>query len=187
MTNFSKPGKLGIDYPQMVKAAGLAALADAGVTFKEVEQVGLGNTQPVAETASEPCAVPMTAAQVVAGYVYGESCSGTRAVYELGMSGKPIFNVNSNCSTGSSALLLTRQCIAGGLAECAMAVGFEKMQAGSLSFGNADREGPIDHFMSSMTALRGAGPEKVPPAPWLFGNAGRYHMEVRASLSSPPR
>ena len=119
--------------------------------------------------------------QVVAGYVYGESCSGTRAVYELGMSGKPIFNVNSNCSTGSSALYLACSMIRGGSADCTMAVGFEKMQAGSLSFGNSDREGPIDHFMKAMTAQRGEGAGKVPAAPWLFGSAGRYHMEKYGS------
>ena len=47
--------------------------------------------------------------QFVAGYVYGDSTSGTRAVYEIGFTGKPIYNVNSNCSTGSSALMVAQQ------------------------------------------------------------------------------
>lgn len=63
----------------------------------------------------------------------GESCCGQRALYPLGMTGIPIYNVNNNCSTGSSALLLAQQLVAGGIVECALAVGFEKMKAGSLT------------------------------------------------------
>src|ERR1700750_783682 len=90
----------------------------------------------------EPC---MTASVIVAGvvmipvsqhayvcWVYGDSTSGQAAVHDLGLTGIPIVNVNNNCSTGSSALFLARQYIKGGLAECALAVGFEKMEKGSL-------------------------------------------------------
>lgn len=63
----------------------------------------------------------------------GESCCGQRALYPLGMSGIPIYNVNNNCSTGSSALLLAQQLVAGGIADCVLAVGFEKMKRGSLT------------------------------------------------------
>lgn len=48
------------------------------------------------------------------------------------MTGIPIFNVNNNCSTGSSALLLGKQIIESDNAECVLAVGFEKMEKGSL-------------------------------------------------------
>ena len=41
-------------------------------------------------------------------------------------------NVNNNCSTGSSALFMARQAVKGGLAECALALGFEKMEKGAL-------------------------------------------------------
>jgi acetyl-CoA acetyltransferase len=47
--------------------------------------------------------------------------------YTLGLSGVPIYNVNNNCSTGSSALFLSHQLVAGGGADCLLAVGFEKM------------------------------------------------------------
>jgi acetyl-CoA acetyltransferase len=50
----------------------------------------------------------------------------------MGLTGIPIFNVNNNCATGSSALFLANQFIAGGLSECVLALGFEKMQRGSL-------------------------------------------------------
>jgi hypothetical protein len=49
--------------------------------------------------------------QVFAAYVYGDSCSGHRAIYDVGMTGVPVFNVNSNCSSGASALYLARQAV----------------------------------------------------------------------------
>ncbi|MBV9284408.1 MAG: lipid-transfer protein, partial [Acidimicrobiia bacterium] len=107
MTKFEKPGSREWDYPDMVKEAGTKALDDAGIAYDEVEQA-------------------------VAAYCYGDSTSGQEAIYELGLSGIPIVNVNNNCSTGSSALFLARQLIAGGMADCMMAVGFEKMEKGSL-------------------------------------------------------
>ena len=47
--------------------------------------------------------------QAYVGYVYGDSTSGQRAVYELGLTGIPVVNVNNNCSTGSTALYLAAQ------------------------------------------------------------------------------
>ncbi|KAK2107337.1 sterol carrier protein 2 [Saguinus oedipus] len=46
------------------------------------------------------------------------------------MTGIPIINVNNNCSTGSTALFMARQLIQGGVAECVLALGFEKMEKG---------------------------------------------------------
>ena len=67
------------------------------------------------------------------GYVFGSSTRGQRAVYESGLTGIPIVNCNNNCSTGSTALFLSRNLVVGGLAHCALALGFEKMQKGSLA------------------------------------------------------
>ena len=66
------------------------------------------------------------------GYVYGDSTCGQRALYEVGMTGIPIFNVNNNCSTGSTALYLARQAVEAGVVECALALGFEQMAPGAL-------------------------------------------------------
>jgi len=49
------------------------------------------------------------------------------------MTGIPVYNVNNNCSTGSTALYLAKQIIESQNAECVLVVGFEKMQTGSLS------------------------------------------------------
>lgn len=48
------------------------------------------------------------------------------------MTGIPIYNVNNNCSTGSTALYLAKQLIENGNVDCMLALGFEKMETGSL-------------------------------------------------------
>jgi acetyl-CoA acyltransferase len=150
MTNFDKPGTKEGDYPDWAKEAGERALKDAGVPYHAIEQA-------------------------FAGYVYGDSSYGQRAVYELGLTGIPVYNVNNNCSTGSSALMLARQAVRGGLADCALAIGFEKMERGSLGMKYTDRTPALDKHMARMFQLR--DPESSPFAPQMFGNAGRDHME----------
>jgi acetyl-CoA acetyltransferase len=151
MTKFDKPGTKEGDYPDWVREAATAALADAGVEYGDVEQA-------------------------FAGYCYGDSTYGQRAIYGLGLTGIPVVNVNNNCSTGSSALWLARQAVRGGTARCAMAVGFEKMERGSLGMKYTDRTPALDRHLQAMVAGRG-GWDEAPAAPQMFGNAGREHME----------
>ncbi|MGC7327521.1 beta-ketoacyl synthase N-terminal-like domain-containing protein, partial [Mycobacteroides abscessus subsp. abscessus] len=99
------------------------------------------------------------------GYVYGESTSGQRAVYELGMSGIPVVNVNNNCSTGSTALYLAAQSIRGGLADCALALGFEKMNPGSLGAMYDDRAQPMEKHILALAEISEV---LFPPASWMF-------------------
>src|SRR5687767_5677705 len=150
MTKFDKPGTKEGDYPDWAREAGENALADAGVPYESIEQA-------------------------YAGYCYGDSTCGQRAVYGLGLTGIPVINVNNNCSTGSSALFLARQAVKGGIADCALAVGFEKMEKGSLGIKYTDRTNPMDKHAMAMFEVR--APEQSPPAPQMFGNAGREHME----------
>jgi sterol carrier protein 2 len=93
----------------------------------------------------------------------------------MGMTGIPIINVNNNCATGSSALYLAKNAIAGGLADCTMAVGFEKMAKGSLGAAFNDRTNPIDKFVIKTDEWVGIKP--TPMAPQFFGNAALEHME----------
>ena len=150
MTKFEKPGARDWDYPGMALESGTKALEDAGITYDDVEQA-------------------------IVGYCYGESTSGQRAVYGLGLTGLPVVNVNNNCSTGSTALYMARQAVRGGLADCVLALGFEKMERGSLGVKYTDRTNPIDRHVEQMVQARGW--EGAPPAPQMFGNAGREHME----------
>ena len=150
MTKFEKPGSREWDYPDMAKESGGKALEDAGISYDQVEQACVG-------------------------YVYGDSCAGERAVYELGITGIPIYNVNNNCSTGSTALFMATQLVRGGLADCVMALGFERMKKGSLGFVFDDREQPTMRHFTKLGELREF--EEAPPAPMMFGMAGREHME----------
>ena len=150
MTKFEKPGSKEWDYPDMAREAGTRALEDAGIAFDQIEQAAVG-------------------------YCYGDSTAGERAFYELGHSGIPIYNVNNNCSTGSTALFMAKQFIEGDLADCAMAMGFEKMEKGSLGIKYTDRTVALDKHFEVMVKERGFA--KAPPAPQMFGNAGIEHME----------
>ena len=44
--------------------------------------------------------------------------------------GIPIYNVNNNCATGSTAIHIGHGLVAGGMHDCVLAVGFEKMEKG---------------------------------------------------------
>ena len=149
MIPFAKPGA-SESYDVMGAQAIRAALQDAHLDYAKVQQV-------------------------YAGYVYGDSCSGQRAAYAVGMSGVPVFNVNNNCSTGSTALFLARQAVASGSVDCALAVGFEQMKAGALGSVFDDRPTPFDRFEAEADALLQV--EGVPLALRYFGGAGLAHMQ----------
>jgi len=146
MVKFQKPGASD-DYNVMASAAARAAIADAKVEFGEIEQA-------------------------FAGYVYGDSTCGQRAIYEVGLTGIPVVNVNNNCSTGSTALFLARQAIEAG-AECVLALGFEKMEKGALGSKFTDRTNPLDRHAEVMSRVQGFN--QAPPAAQMFGGAGREY------------
>jgi acetyl-CoA acetyltransferase len=104
MIPFTKPGA-SAPYHTMASTAARAALDGTRVDYRWVQQAYVG-------------------------YVYGDSTAGQRALYEVGMTGIPIVNVNNNCCTGSTALFLARQAVAGGAADCVLALGFEQRDLG---------------------------------------------------------
>jgi hypothetical protein len=61
---------------------------------------------------------------VESGYIFGASTCGQAALYQLGLTGIPITNVNNNCATGSTAVfqaaILVRACEA----RCGLAPGW---------------------------------------------------------------
>jgi sterol carrier protein 2 len=150
MTKFEKPGSKSWDYPEMAKEAGEKALKDAGIPYDQVEQAAVG-------------------------YCYGDSTCGQRAVYQLGLTGIPVYNVNNNCSTGSTALYMAKQFVEGGVADCVLALGFEKMEKGSLGAKFTDRTNPLDKQFELMVSL--CGFEAAPATAQFFGNAAREHMQ----------
>ncbi|NML33292.1 lipid-transfer protein [Paraburkholderia antibiotica] len=149
MIPFSKPGA-SPQYYEMAAQAARAALTDAGFPYDAIEQV-------------------------YAGYVYGDSTCGQRAIYEVGMTGVPVVNVNNNCSTGSTALWLARQAIASGAAECVLALGFEQMAKGALTTQFDDRASPLGRHVDVLDTLQGES--SAPLAARMFGGAGREYIE----------
>lgn len=149
MTPFVKPGE-NEPYTVMGARAVNMALQDAGLAFEDVQQA-------------------------YAGYVYGDSTCGQRVLYQIGMTGIPVVNVNNNCSTGSSALFLARLAVQSGAVDCALAVGFEQMSPGALTEHWTDRPGPLDDFIAAADEL--ADDPGVPMAVQMFGGAGIAYQE----------
>ncbi|WP_329164025.1 lipid-transfer protein [Streptomyces sp. NBC_01717] len=155
MTKFEKPETRDWQYWDMAREAGSAALADAGVRYEQVQQVPVG-------------------------YCFQASTAGQRAAYELGLTGVPVYNVNNNCATGSTALMMARQFVEGGIGDCVLALGFEKMARGALGGGGSDggadfRTSPVARHYGIMAAAHGF--EMSPPTAQIFGNAAREHMD----------
>ena len=148
MVKFQKPGA-SEDYHVMASKAARAALADAKVEYSDIQEA-------------------------YAGYVFGDSTCGQRAIYEVGLTGIPVINVNNNCATGSTALYLARQAIEGGLCECVLAVGFEQMEKGALGSKYTDRTNPMDQHAGVMSRVQGFN--QSPPTAQMFGGAGREYQ-----------
>jgi acetyl-CoA acyltransferase len=150
MTDFAKPGSREWTYPEMVAEAGGAALADAGIAYDAVQQACVG-------------------------YAHGDSTAGQRAVYSLGQTGIPVYNVNNNCATGSTALFMAKQFVEGGVSDVVLATGFEKMEKGPIAHSGGSKPHPMDKHIDRLVALRGFG--EGPVTAQFFGNAAREHME----------
>jgi sterol carrier protein 2 len=150
MVPFAKPGK-SENYQQMGEQAAQLALRDARVDYAAIQQAYVG-------------------------YVYGDSTCGQAALYGIGLSGIPVVNVNNNCATGSSAVYLARQAVAGGSADCVLALGFEQMVPGALGLAFPDRVSPLFRHQQAQAEVQGIDPA-APMAAQLFGGAGQAYVD----------
>lgn len=149
MTKFTTPKAL-IPYTTMGSQAVNDALKDAGIEYKKIEQAYVG-------------------------WVYADSCAGQKVLYDIGMTGIPVTNVNNNCATGSNALYLARQAVEAGIVECALALGFEQMTPGALGVVFNDRPVPMETFFLKLSEIYELN--AAPPTAQLFGGAGVEYME----------
>ncbi len=152
MIPFQKPGA-SATYIEMGAQAVRLALADAGIDYDRIQQAYVG-------------------------HVYGASTSGQSALYEVGVTGIPVVNVNNNCATGSTALFLARQAVESGAVDCALALGFEQMMPGAPPQLWTDRPRAMGKHHAVAAALAGdielaAGGQGL----YLFAGAGREHMQ----------
>ncbi|KAI0072356.1 thiolase-like protein [Panus rudis PR-1116 ss-1] len=153
-TAFIKPRGLRSTEDMGLEAA-TKALLDAGITYDQIETAFVG-------------------------YCYGDSTSGQRALYNLGLTGIPITNVNNNCSTGSTALFHANNMVKSGLVNCALALGFERMARGSLGSNFPDRPSPMQALNEASAEVEGSlstGQNFGPGAPRMFANAGQEYFD----------
>ncbi|HWD32557.1 MAG: lipid-transfer protein [Pseudomonas sp.] len=150
MIPFVKPGQ-SETYAVMGEQAVRLALADAGVGYESVQQA-------------------------YASFVFGDSTCGQRVLYNVGMTGIPVINVNNNCASGSTALFLANQAIASGMVDIVLAFGFEQMIPGAIGSAFPDRPSPLELFLDQCDeAIPGAS--EIPAALRIFGSAGVEHMK----------
>jgi sterol carrier protein 2 len=158
MTKFLKPRDNNPDYPDLAKQATLRALRDAGIPYSKIEQAAVG-------------------------YAYGDTTCGQRALYQVGITGIPILNVNNACATGSTALYYAYSVIKSGQSDCTLALGFEKMSPGSLQTYFADRANPFGPLFEKLEKVRPNSPNG-PFAPKIFGSAGLEYKEKYGAKDS---
>jgi len=115
MTRFGKhPDK---DVLDLAAEAALAALADGGVTMRQMDVLAYGN-------------------------VLGRTI-GQQLLKQIGQTGIPVFNVSNACSTGATALRQAIMAIKAGEADYGLAVGVEKLAgAGLLAGGSRSGDAP---------------------------------------------
>ncbi|MEV0034077.1 Nonspecific lipid-transfer protein [Nocardia sp. NPDC050793] len=151
MTPFVKIGSKAWTYPEMVGAAVRDALGDAGLGYERVQRAAVG-------------------------YVFQPSAAGQRALYDVGMTGIPVVNVNNNCATGSTALMLAREWVGAGLTDVALAVGFEQMTKEAMAGpATPPKTTTVDAHLRVMAAQYDFG--RAPMTTQFFGNAALEHSK----------
>lgn len=149
-TSQKKKSSQGPHFPELAKVAVTRAIQDACIHPNMIEQAAVGNM-----------------------FANG---AGQRSLYPMGIMGIPIYNVHNACATGSNALFLARQFIQGGLNNCCLALGVEKMKPGSLGGGMTGGPTSLDLHLPVM--VKKFKYKAAPAMPQFFGNAGREHMKL---------
>ncbi|KAL1745882.1 thiolase-like protein [Schizophyllum fasciatum] len=157
---------VGVGCTQFIKPRGTRTTEDLGLEAATKALLDAGLTYDAVDSAT-------------VGYCYGDSTSGQRALYSLGLTRIPIANVNNNCATGSTALVFANSAVRFGDAECALALGFERMAPGSLGSVYKDRPNPMALWGERTAELERdprLGANHGPPAPREFDNAAREYF-----------
>jgi acetyl-CoA acetyltransferase len=119
MTKFGKhPDK---DIVDLASEAALAALADGGVTMKQMGVLAAGN-------------------------LMGRGGIGQEIQKQIGQTGIPVFNVSNACATGATALRTAIMAIKAGEADFGLAVGVEKLSGAGLLGGGGQAKGAANEY-----------------------------------------
>jgi acetyl-CoA acetyltransferase len=112
MTKFGKRPQDDVD--DLASEAALGALADAGVTIRDIQVLASGNLR-------------------------GPGNPSQRLQKQIGQTGIPAFNVSNACATGATALRVAILAVKAGEADFGLAVGSEKLAGVGLLTGNTAR------------------------------------------------
>jgi acetyl-CoA acyltransferase len=115
MTNFGKHKDK--DTLDLGAEAVFCALADAGVTMKDIGVLGAGN--------------------LLGSHGYGQQLQ-----KQIGQTGIPVYNVGNACATGATALRVAIMAIKAGETDMGLAVGVEKLSGAGLLTGGARKQEP---------------------------------------------
>src|SRR6188472_3764350 len=117
MTKFGKhPDKDTVD---LAAEAVQGALADGGVTMKEIGVIGAGN-------------------------LMGGGGFGQQLQKQVGQTGIPVYNVSNACATGATALRTAIMAVKAGEVDAGLAVGVEKLAGVGLLAGGSRKSGGDD-------------------------------------------
>jgi acetyl-CoA acetyltransferase len=113
MTKFGKhPDKDSVD---LAAEAATSALADAGVTMREMGILAAGN-------------------------LFGGGALGQQLQKQIGQTGIPVYNVANACATGATALRTAIMAVKAGEADYGLAVGVEKLAGAGLLAGGSRKD-----------------------------------------------
>jgi acetyl-CoA acetyltransferase len=137
MTRFGKHADK--DAVDLAAEATMAALADAGVTMREIGVIGSGNLRGV---------------------------SGQALQKQVGQTGIPVYNVANACATGATALRVAVMSVKSGEVDYGLAVGVEMMAGSGLHVFGAERDTKTwtpQGRMGAITPLEGSvGTDTMP-------------------------
>lgn len=113
------PGK-DFNSDEIVKEVVLKALMDADIHYADIKQACVGSVNGRCNQFNFFYFILHLV------FIIGDSTAGQQALYTIGLTGIPIFNLRNNCSTGSCTLYLAKQLINNGSSDCILALGFDK-------------------------------------------------------------
>lgn len=95
----------------------------------------------------------------------------------------PIYNVNNNCASGSTAVVMARDFVRCGAADCVLVVGFEKMAIGSIGSKFDDRTNPLGLAIEMTQNIGPLNNSKAPFAAQMFGNAAQEYISTNGATA----
>jgi len=133
---------------QLCRTAVDAALADAGVQWRDVQ------------------AVAAASSRFSGGKGWG--LNGNDVVEDMGASGIPVFNLSAGCAAGGNAFNIGWTLVASGIHDCVLVVGGEKMPKGFIQTSGVEEDTDPEHLRQLCVGMPG-------PAFWAALCRRRMH------------